>query len=266
MIEQRLKHLPFITSSSEIDTICKPLNDLGISSYVYLRTYNDFSEIRLGNRTDWLLHYYKSDLYKESVLEKDPTSYSSGSILWSSLTSHSKVLDSAKNDFNIANGITVINKSDEHTEMTFFGGDVGKPELINLYVSDPDILINFNRYFKEKAAPIIKKGEKNRIKLPRNLDLTTEQEHDLNLIRQNQYLQSAAQQFKQTLLFNPSLTAMLSKRELQIVKLLPTGATADEISKQLFLSRRTIEAHLASIKKKLNVRNKTELIRVLLEY
>ncbi len=56
----------------------------------------------------------------------------------------------------------------------------------------------------------------------------------------------------------------LTRREQEVGALLLKGHTAAEISKKLFLSRRTVEAHTAHMKEKLQLRNKAELIRVLL--
>ena len=56
--KQQLKSLPCFTHHEDIITLCQPLFKLGISSYVYVRTYADGSEFRLGNRSDWLEHYY----------------------------------------------------------------------------------------------------------------------------------------------------------------------------------------------------------------
>ena len=53
----------------------------------------------------------------------------------------------------------------------------------------------------------------------------------------------------------------LSRRERQIVRLAVKGQTAREIAKQLFISERTVETHLASAYGKLGVRSKLDLVR-----
>ncbi len=52
----------------------------------------------------------------------------------------------------------------------------------------------------------------------------------------------------------------LSEREVQILKLLSTGATNKNIAKELFLSVRTIEAHVHKIFQKLGVSTRTEAV------
>lgn len=51
----------------------------------------------------------------------------------------------------------------------------------------------------------------------------------------------------------------LTERELEIAKLVATGATNREVGKELSLSSRTIEAHLRRIFKKTGVTSRTGL-------
>jgi DNA-binding NarL/FixJ family response regulator len=53
----------------------------------------------------------------------------------------------------------------------------------------------------------------------------------------------------------------LSSRERQVARLAVEGFTAREIGEQLFISRRTVETHLANVYAKLGVRSKIELAR-----
>ncbi len=53
----------------------------------------------------------------------------------------------------------------------------------------------------------------------------------------------------------------LSRREREVALLASRGQTAHEIGEELFLSKRTVESHLASVYVKLGVDSKSELIR-----
>ena len=50
----------------------------------------------------------------------------------------------------------------------------------------------------------------------------------------------------------------LSKREMEILKLAAKGMNNQDIANQLFLSRRTVQSHLANIFRKMNVGSRTE--------
>ena len=58
--------------------------------------------------------------------------------------------------------------------------------------------------------------------------------------------------------------SQLTPREFQICALIAQGATNPEIAAKLFLSRKTIEAHLGHIFSKLGVRSRTELTRLVI--
>lgn len=63
---------------------------------------------------------------------------------------------------------------------------------------------------------------------------------------------------------NPSLSR-LSKREVEIIKLICDQLTNEEISKMLFLSKRTIDNHRQNILNKLGMNNTAGLVRFAVE-
>jgi DNA-binding NarL/FixJ family response regulator len=57
---------------------------------------------------------------------------------------------------------------------------------------------------------------------------------------------------------NPMADAGLTRRESDVLQLLAGGASNREISRQLFLSEKTVKAHLAAVFRKLGVTNRTQ--------
>ncbi|OIQ20098.1 MAG: DNA-binding response regulator [Flavobacterium sp. MedPE-SWcel] len=57
----------------------------------------------------------------------------------------------------------------------------------------------------------------------------------------------------------------LSKRELEIVKLVGQGKTSQEIADMLFIGKTTVDTHRKNILKKLNLQGKSELLRYSME-
>ena len=61
------------------------------------------------------------------------------------------------------------------------------------------------------------------------------------------------------------LLAGLSAREAEVLRLVMDGLTNDLIADSLFLSPRTVHAHLTSVYRKLGVANRAEAVRVAVE-
>jgi DNA-binding NarL/FixJ family response regulator len=62
-----------------------------------------------------------------------------------------------------------------------------------------------------------------------------------------------------------SLTEVLSNRELEVLKLIATEHTNEEISNRLFLSKRTVDTHRQNLMRKLGVKNTAGLVKYAVE-
>jgi DNA-binding NarL/FixJ family response regulator len=56
-------------------------------------------------------------------------------------------------------------------------------------------------------------------------------------------------------------TVNLTKREVEIIKLIADGLTSQQMADRLFISPRTVETHRANVMKKLTVKNAIELVK-----
>jgi len=58
----------------------------------------------------------------------------------------------------------------------------------------------------------------------------------------------------------PAVIEELTERELEVLQLLGTGRTNDEIARDLFVARGTVKAHVSNIMAKLGATNRTEAV------
>ncbi|MEY2533013.1 MAG: hypothetical protein QOF29_923 [bacterium] len=59
----------------------------------------------------------------------------------------------------------------------------------------------------------------------------------------------------------PSVRSILADRELEVLRLVADGLTDNEIAKQLYLSPRTVQNHLARVREKTGLRRREEMAR-----
>jgi len=64
----------------------------------------------------------------------------------------------------------------------------------------------------------------------------------------------------------PGLPDELTKREVDVLRLIALGFTNVEVAQQLFISRRTVESHRARIHEKLRLSSRAELVRYALDH
>jgi DNA-binding NarL/FixJ family response regulator len=58
-----------------------------------------------------------------------------------------------------------------------------------------------------------------------------------------------------------SPTVSVTKREIEIIKLIAEGLTSQQMADKLFISPRTVETHRSNLMKKMGVKNSIELVR-----
>jgi len=56
-------------------------------------------------------------------------------------------------------------------------------------------------------------------------------------------------------------TPALTLREIEVLNLILEGRSSDQVAKELYLSKRTVDFHLARIYEKLDVSNRVQAIR-----
>ncbi|XWN38425.1 MAG: LuxR C-terminal-related transcriptional regulator [Balneola sp.] len=76
----------------------------------------------------------------------------------------------------------------------------------------------------------------------------------------NNKAQKIAREFD-FILSKKEVLASLTKREVQVLKLLASGKNNPEIAEVLFISRRTVEQHRKNLNKKLNIKKPFQIMK-----
>ncbi len=254
-----------LTSANEIGEICKPLHKLGITSFNYVRTYDDGSQVNLGNIPAWLEYFYENEFYRIGAFEKHPSNYESGYALWPQLSGQ-KIFFDARTYFNIDNGITIIEKQMDSCDFYYFGTTKNNAKIINFYLNNIDLLKRFILYFKDRANSIIKQADKDRIVLPDHFDQRESASSNESCIQElfkREFLKETA--IKTLKLTGELKGEVLTNKQLNCIINLMEGKTAKEIAKTLDISHRTVEGHVTKLKTRFNCRTKNDLLSKLLK-
>jgi len=256
------KHILF-SGASDVIEICQPLRSIGIEGFIYMRHYPNGDFIDLSNQVKWsefFLSRYFAQKYPLNALERHML-LKEGVNLWT-LEGDNVIWQEGSQHFGFGNGITLCKTYNAYKEIVCFYADNNDTFMSQFYLNHVDLLITFVKYFKEKAKRLIRTGEQNKLHNPQfYLSALTKQAKKQPSIAEkqvaNQFLTTIDQQS------NLEITSPqhdLTVRELDCVQACTEGKSAKEIAEALYISERTVEAHLSNAKKKLNCRNTTQLV------
>lgn len=257
-------HVTF-SSSNEIGEICHPLNKLNITSFNYVRTYDDGTQVNLSNVPEWLDHFYKNEFYRIGAFEDHPSNYQSGYSLWPQLSGQ-KIFSDAREHFDIDHGITIIERYKKYCDFYYFGTRANNQGIINFYLNNLDLLKRFTFYFKDSAEGIIRKAEKEKIYIPNHF---TEYEKEEGLVYdsenqlRNDFLSNIP--IKNIRLTGRYEGEVISDKQAGWIIYYIEGKTAKEIAKLLGLSHRTVEGNIERLKIRLNCKSRSELVNCLIK-
>lgn len=247
----------FIDSASKIDEICSPIKKLGVTSFVYLKNFNDGSQINFSNDSIWIENYYKFKLYENSLFENHPCTYRTGVFLWHHIN-YFQFVRHKQNHSKFANGITIIENKSNSCEFFSFFGNIKDNWLINFYINNLSIFKKFILYFKYIFNDTLKKAEQNKIVIPRSWNHIVFREQKTLYTMQDKI--SKLEKIIDKELSKNVDYYKLSIREKEIIKQLEQGRTSKEIGKFLGISYRTVEKHLENIKLKFNCNTRSKII------
>lgn len=261
------KHQLILTS--DISSICKPLVELGIDFFHYVRKFKDNSRISISNKPEWIEYFYDKHFYLAGPLEGKNELYNSSYFLWETLKGQ-EIYTDAREYFNIDHGITIIKPLPDSIEFVHFASNRHNQQVINFYLSNIDFLNRFTLYFKDQAKPLINQALRNKI-YPPNINLKPNPD-DLKIInhghiallaqKQQEFLR--ATKIKHYQIHSPRGPVNITAAEVECLLGLLEGETAPETGSRLGKSKRTVETHLDHLKQKFDCHTKSELIKKLI--
>ena len=247
-----------ISNIERVKQICEPLKHLNITTFGYLKIFDDSRYLHICNKDKWSRHYFKNIHDDGETLPKAMALVDSkkSMFIWPTKTEDSLLTD-LKN-YRIWHGMSFCRRKDNFVENWSFCTDPKNEQISNFYLKHYDLLWKFVEYFTSKAGDLLDCSDsrkfatyKNGVNISSAKSALSEQsiKQFLNEIEINKFLIRGKQR-----------QAFLSKRERDCLQLLSRGFTHKNIARQLDLSPRTVEQYINNVKYKLETTNKIDII------
>lgn len=231
-------------------------NFFKINFFSHTRAFHDGNFASLMTSTD-LTEYYIAQKYPIRFSQGKGIYLEKGFHVESHLgdSSSQKMINDLQEKFNTAHFIYVVDKHKAFDDMYSFATTPENEQILNHYMNNIDLLKKFLFYYKDKSNILIK----NSTLIKYNNDhFPTSHTINQNIIDHHACTNSMP--LNKITITGHLGEALLSKRELDCLKLLTKSHSFKEIGKTLSLSPRTVETYVNNMKNKLGCDTKKQLI------
>lgn len=248
------------TALAERDSMMRSVapffDSFNISHFYYTKVFFSGYFSTIGTNIDLYEYYFnQTEMLKSSPILCKPDTLKSGVSLLKNNPdpTYKKFLGVAWNKFNVNYTINIQRKTSNGIEACGFGVKHNHPKTDEYLINELPIICKFIDFFRKENDRLIQISEDNQISLTSLFGCRLNEANDIcpSFEKKNQLLKQLG------------LVAFLSltTSEINILKFMANGFPASYIAQQLFLSCRTVEHHLDSIKLKLECSSKVELIK-----
>lgn len=249
-----LSQHPCLKHNDVLSNLCKPLQNLGITFFGYTAVDSDNKAYCLGSKPDYAIEYLRRNHVKNDVHalgEKQKSQYEYDFWDFLNLDLQREELYRMAAAFDQGHTLTLSRHEKTITHCYHFSGHMQDQGINQRYLEKMDSIHAFVDYFNSCLTNI---KEINAIyEYPINVnsdDLLRDKK--LSLINSDPRLVNLSEQAHATLQFTNSSQYYLNESERDCLQWLHLGKSAAMIAEIMNVSRKTIERHFASIKKKYN--------------
>lgn len=142
-----LKNHFSLMSANDVNEICKPLQDIGITYFNYLKIYKDGSRELLTNNSPWIDDFYQNALYLTAGVVNVEHLLPKGYFLWSELDLNDPAYSQGQESFNIDNGVSFVIRRDDITYLYIFAATKDNIHINNFYIrNEISLSVLFNTF------------------------------------------------------------------------------------------------------------------------
>jgi len=275
----------YLSISTHVAEISKPLESLGITGFFFARIYSDGSFINLASEPDWFEYYY-TQLFQGRYRTKDISDqlYSHDDVSLWTLNPNNQVWQDGMNHFGCGNGVSLYEENEQARDITGFYSTPDNHGINHFYINHVDELKQFKRCFVSKADALIQEVNNYKCQLPQSISQDRSSFQSKQYVRQQLgLLESTFVSLDWNTIFQLSMVQLdallvrqrypiqldtgkftLSRMEIKTLVQLLKGQHSGEIAAALGLKQNTVESYLSNIKNKLGVNLKSELLQTVI--
>jgi DNA-binding CsgD family transcriptional regulator len=262
-MQHQIKNHPVLLHAQDFIDLCSPLQKINITTFSHARfnQQNEFS--LLSNNPDFLINYTDKKYYNVDIHTNIGNFQDMKFLMWDLIEcegqTHNMLKDAS--ELNFKHIFTIAEYNEQGSDFYHFGTNVSTLSICQNYMNNLDLFKAYIQYFNQKlrGCKILRAAHDIKFKVDNTeVKPLVHKDEQLLLITDHE-----KQDFMQAIATDK---IKLSKRQLQCAQLLIRGATTKEIAEKIFLSPRTVEEYIGSLKDKFFVRNKAELLVALLNY
>lgn len=249
-----------IKFSTEISQIARPLSRFGITYFNHKRIYQDGSHLSLATDAAWLEHFFKNAYYNIGNFSSKYSTLDSGILLWNALPPDG-VIKVAREDFNIDNGITIIDREQKYIDFYLFASNKDNYAINNFYLNNIDILKHFINFYKEQTVSLIKTCIPDKPESPLPLAHNYKNSNYPFLPKQLVTEFYNETKIKRYLISYNDLQTDLPAKQYQLLTLLLKGLSIKETARLLNITPKTCQIYIDNIKARFNCLTKQQLLK-----
>ncbi len=245
-----------INNIERFNKLCQVVVDHSPISFVgYFKIFADGSYLNICNDLTWQ-EYFVNKVHShganfQRAVENTPQT-GPCKFLWPQ-----KLDDPVFNalfSFNIWNGLSIYSRGDNCIESWTFASHPEHDQVLQLYLNNPFIFDAFGTYAMQKDRQLFDDNPTHRGCFKEGINLYSKENGvSDSLVEKIPLLRGGIMNATGQYMF-------LSKREVDCLKLLVQGKTAQQVGEILDLSKRTVEYYLDNIKNKAGYRKKSEIL------
>lgn len=240
---------PSIKHHAILDTICRPLKKHDVVFFGYTAVDSDNKAYCLGSKLDYALEYLKSEFVKSDIQHYDGDSVGKYEYtFWdfADLNTSTQNLYKMAADFDQSHTISITRHEKNRTHCYHFSGGVQDNGINERYLQHLDSLHSYIDYFDDclknmpELASVYDHPTYVGQQKPLEVQLLTSNPKEIDLVKHGD----------KTLRFKHFYHYYLTKKERNCLYWLKQGKSVEMIAMINEVSRKTVDRHVSSIKKK----------------